>query len=93
MGRTEMTADKHVRLDVDKDGKVTAVHRHSTQVILPEPSQERIAAANARRRLEDAAPDLLAALKAIVRHYSDYLDDPLNKEARAAIAKAEGDKS
>jgi len=34
--------------------------------------------------------DMLKALKAIVRHYSDYLDDPLNKEARAAIAKAEG---
>jgi hypothetical protein len=40
-------------------------------------------------RLSAAAPDMLEALKAIVRHYSDYLDDPLNKEARAAIAKAE----
>lgn len=44
-------------------------------------------------RLIAAAPDLLAAIKAMVEHYGDHDDDfsaEARAQARAALAKAEG---
>jgi hypothetical protein len=48
--------------------------------------------AEKRRQLEEAAPDLLAALKVALaaEPWGDQGDPPWAAQARAAIAKAEG---
>lgn len=57
--------------------------------ILPAAQPPHIAEINAKyQRIEEAAPDLLAALKTVTAHCN--LSDEFLAPARAAIAKAEG---
>lgn len=72
-------------LDVAESRKSQAIHDLHTRA---EKSEARVRELEADARLIAAAPELLAALEALVAEEAPAIDNPDWKRARAAIAKA-----